>query len=161
MLKNREIIPALTARTPAGRVVQAWDYKQKRSLVVVFLHANCPRCEEYLGRVVARAPEFAERDAVALAIFAETLPPGFAEGLPREIVVATDVSGRSQRAFLGEEAFAAGGVGVFVADRYGELFAQWAGAHDAALPAVGEALSWLGQIQMACEECGAPDKSAE
>jgi len=167
MLKLRQMIPPLTARTlhpttwgseqaPAGRTVQAWDYKQKKSLAVVFLHAGCPRCEKFLARIVERAAEFAEREAVALVIFPEA-PAAAVENLPPSIVAAVDMSGRAQRAFLGEDAFGPGGqqqVGVFVADRYGELYAQWAGASEDALPAVGEILSWLAQIQIACEECG-------
>lgn len=163
MLKRRQMIPPLTARAVDGRTVQAWDYKQKKNLVIAFLHVDCPLCEQFLARLAERAADLAEREAVALVIFSATPSALLVEGLPREIVVATDVSGHAQRAFLGQDADGTArqpgtaGVGVFVTDRYGELFAQWTGASDDALPAVGETLSWLAQIQVACEECGAPD----
>ena len=159
VLKKRQMIPPLTARTPDGRTVQAWDFKQKKNLVLAFLHAECPRCQQFLARLAERAADLAEREAVALVIFSATPSALLLDNLPREIIVATDMSGRAQRAFLGEEEPgqpATAGVGVFVADRYGELFAQWTGGDDA-LPAVWEALSGLEQIQVACEECGAPE----
>ena len=158
MLKLRQIIPTLTARAADGRVVQAWDFKQKHALAVVFLHANCRHCTEYLERLRACAPELKERESVALVIFSEMLSPG--SNSSAQIVVAADVTGKSQRAFLGEDAFGPAGqslVGVFVADRYGELRAQWIGRHEEALPQSGKILDSLSQIQMACEECSSPE----
>jgi hypothetical protein len=162
VLKLRQIIPPLTARAEDGRVVQVWDYKQKYALAVVFLHAGCRRCAEYLERLRENAAELKEREAVALVIFSETLPPG--GRFPAQVVVAADVSGKSQRAFLGEDAFGPAGqvlLGVFVTDRYGELRAQWSGPHEDALPQAGEVLSVLSQIQMDCEECFPPEWKLE
>lgn len=159
MLKLRQMIPPLTARAADGRTIRAWDYKQKRSLLIAYLHSECTRCDEFLARLCARASDLNELEATALVILSATPPVSLAPGAPREVVVATDMSGNSQRAFLGKDAFGPAGqarVGVFVADRYGELFAQWEGPSEDALPATGDALSWLGQIQIACEECGAP-----
>jgi peroxiredoxin len=154
MLKLRQIIPPITARAADGRVVQAWDYKQKRALAIVFLHAGCWRCADFLERLRENAVGLKECEAVALVIFSET--PASHENFPAQIVVAADVSGKSQRAFLGEDAFGPAGqvrLGAFVTDRYGELRAQWSGPHEDALPQAGEILDCLSQIQMACEEC--------
>jgi hypothetical protein len=156
VLKVRQIIPPLTARTLTGRILHAWDYKQKKSLLISFLHAGCRRCEDFVARLVACAAELTDREAVALVIFSEP-PLTVAQDLPAQIVVATDSSGRAQRAYLGEDAFGPLGqqkLGVFVADRYGELYAQWVGASEEALPGAHEVLGWLAQIQLACEECG-------
>jgi hypothetical protein len=159
MLKVRQMIPPVTARAADGRVVQAWDYKQKRSLLIAFLHAECAECEAFFTRVLREAPRLAELEATALVVLPATSPARLAEGLPPQVVLAADVSGRSQRAFLGKEACEArphlrtGGVGVFVADRYGELAAQWCGGHES-LPGMPDALGWLHQVQIACEECG-------
>jgi hypothetical protein len=158
MLKLRQIIPPLTARAADGRVVQAWDFKQKRALAIVFLHAGCPPCADYVERLRENAAELKEREAVALVIFSAT--PASLGNSPAQIVVAADVSGKSQRAFLGDDAFGPAGqlrVGVFVTDRYGELRAQWSGPREDALPQPGEILEWLSQIQMACEECFPPE----
>ncbi len=155
MLKIRQLIPPLTARTPGGQTVRAWDYKQRKNVFIAFLHAACPRCEQFLRKLAARAAELREREAVALVIYPE--PPPAWESLPREIIVAADMSGRSQRAYLTEDAFGPAGqklVGGFVVDRYGELYAQWVGTEEGSLPGLGEVLDWLGQIQVACDECG-------
>jgi len=53
----------VTARTAEGRIVRAWDYKQKRNLVIAFLHSDCPRCVEWLAQLAARAAALSERAA--------------------------------------------------------------------------------------------------
>ncbi len=162
-LALRQLIPPLTARTPAGQTVRAWDFKQKKNLIIAFLHTGCRGCQGFIAKLAARAAELAERDAQALVVFAEPAAPS-GENLPAQILLATDMSGRSQRAYLGAEAFGPAGlerIGVFVADRYGELYAQWVARGDDGLPGAGEVLEWLGQIQVACEECGAASAAAE
>lgn len=157
MLPLHEVIPPLTTRALDGRTVQAADYKQKRNLVLAFLHAHCSRCEEFLRRLAARAAEFAEQETAVLVVHSE-LPPGpLSQNLPPHLVLSTDLTGRSQRVYLGQEAFGPAGqqrLGVFVTDRYGELFAQWVGSDEDALPGTEDVVSWLRQIEMACEECG-------
>src|SRR5713226_4093564 len=114
------------------------------------------RREVFNKPLAARAAELAEREAQALVVFAEAAALRV-ENLPAQVVVAADMSGRSQRAYLGDDAFGQAGqerLGVFVADRYGELYAQWVAREEGGLPGVGEVLEWLGQIQLACEECG-------
>ncbi len=149
---------------PDGRTIRAWDYKQKKNLIVAFLHASCRRCEAFLSKLAAHAAELAEQEALALVVFAEAPPALVAGKLPPQVVVAADMRGRSQRAYLGEEAFGPAGqerVGVFVADRYGELYAQWVARDEDGLPGTGELLDWLSQIQVACEECGVSHWPAE
>ena len=162
MLRTGQIIPPVTARTPTGQTVRAWDFKQKRNLVIALLNAGCSGCQAYLEKLVACAPELAEREALALVVFAE--PPALgSENPPAQVMVATDMGGRSQRAYLGEDAFGPAGqqrVGVFAADRYGELYAQCVAAEADGLAGVREVLERLGQIQMACEECGVSPAAA-
>jgi len=164
LLDLRRMIPPLTARTTDGRAVRAGDFKQKKNLVIAFLHAGCAGCEEFLSMLATHAEDLLEREAVALLIFSETPASRLVEHLPAQILVATDMTGRSQRSFLGKDAFDSPGqhmTGVFVTDRYGELYAQWAGADDTGLAGLGEILDWLAQIQVACEECGASPWSAD
>jgi peroxiredoxin len=158
MLKLRQMIPPVTARTLDGRLVRAWDFKQKKNLVLAFLHAECVECEDWLRGLVRSAAQLNEHEAVALAIFPAT-PQRALENLAPPIVVVADMSGRSQRSFLGDDAFSTAGLeraGVLVADRFGELFAQWLTDRQHKLPAVEEIIDWLSHIQVACEECGAP-----
>jgi hypothetical protein len=148
----RQLIPPITARTAEGAIVRAWDYKQKRNLVVAFLHADCAQCEGWLAQLAARAADLIESEAVGLVIYAES-PPRASEILTAPIIPAADVTGHSQRAFLGRDAFGPAGldrVGVFVTDRYGELYAQWVERDADKLPAPVEIFSILWQIQVAC-----------
>jgi len=157
MLPLRQLLPPLTLRTTAGSVVRAWDFKQKKNLVIAFLHAGCARCEEYVRCLADGAAELAERNAVALVVLAEAPSGALAEALPPAILLGAELSGRAARAYLGEEAISSNGrerVGVFVADRYGELFAQWVAASEEGLPAFAELRRRLTQIEIDCEGCG-------
>ena len=157
-LALRQLIPPLTARTPTGKLIHAWAFKQKKNLVIAFFHSGCQRCEKFLGALAAHAVELAEQEAVALIVFPAVPPAFLTENLPPEIIFAADLTGRAQRAYLGLEAFGPVGqqcVGVFITDRYGELYAQWVGATEDALPGLRDVFGWLEQIEFACEECGA------
>lgn len=159
MLSNRELIPPLTMRLPDGRAIHAWDFKQKKSLVIAFLDADCAACESFLKNLAERASEVREKSAVVLASYLEPPPLRVSETLPDGIFAGTDSSGRAARAFLDEGALSGNSLarpGVFVTDRYGELSALWL-ARDHKFPAVGEILACLHQIEIACEECYPPD----
>ncbi len=155
MLHIRQQIPPLTARTPDGRVLHAWDYRQKKNLVIAFLHTGCRRCEAYRQTFMAQASELTDQQAAMLIVLLET-PPNLPTGdLPPQVIVAIDASGRSHATFLGPEAWGSSGqqlLGVFVADRYGELYAQWILGDEDALPGAGLVLEGLRQIQVAPEE---------
>jgi peroxiredoxin len=157
MLPLRQLIPPLTARTTAGETVRAWDYKQRKSLLIAFLHADCPQCQAFAARLASRAADLIDRDSVALLVALE--PPRWGiEPLP-PVILASDTTGRAAREYLGKDAFGQQGlvrVGLFVADRYGELFAQWEARDAADLPPIAEPLKWLAHTQILCEECSVP-----
>lgn len=151
-LQLRQVIPPLTARTAEGKIIRAWDYKQKRPLVIAFLHSDCAPCAAWLEQLAASGAELSEREAIALVIYTETLVRKAAE-LTSPLIAASDATGHSQTAFLGREAFGPAGldrVGVFVTDRYGDLFGQWIGRDAADLPAQKEILDTLSVIQIIC-----------
>jgi AhpC/TSA family len=163
MLRTRQIIPALNLHTPDGRTVRAWDFKQKKNLVIVFLDLECAPCEEFFRALAARAGELREKEAVALGAFLSPLPERLSHSLPEEIIAGADISGRGASAYLGDDAFASRGLartGVFVVDRYGELFAQWVSPGHK-FPTPEEILSWLDHIGMACDECSVPQWPAD
>jgi hypothetical protein len=163
VLRNRELVPPLTIHTPDGRTVRAWDYKQKKNLIIAFLDTDCAPCEEFLRALVASAAALREKEAVALVVFLEQPAPRLTDLIPPGIIVGADMPGNSARAFLGEDAFASRGfvrLGVFVTDRYGELFAQWAiDRHK--FPSIAEVLTALDHVEMACDECSTPLWAAE
>ena len=155
MLRKGQLIPPLSIHTSDERTVRAWDYKQKKNLVIAFLDTDCAPCEEFLRALVTSAAALREEDAVALVVFLEQPPRRLTDSLPPGIIVGSDMPGNSARAFLGEDAFASRGFvrgGVFVTDRYGELFAQWT-IERHKFPAVAEILAALDHVEMACDEC--------
>jgi hypothetical protein len=158
MLRTRQLIPPLRLHTPEGGTVRAWDFKQKKNLVIAFLDAECALCEDFLRRLAARAGDLRGKEAVALVAFLSPPARGVTDSLPKEIIAGSDMAGHGARAYLGEDAFAARGLvrgGVFVADRYGEVFAQWAlDGHK--FPGLEEILGALEQIEMSCEGCAVP-----
>jgi hypothetical protein len=112
---------------------------------------------------VDSAAALPEKEAVALVVFLEQPPRRLTGLLPPGIILGADMPGNSARAFLGEDAFASRGFvrgGVFVTDRYGELFAQWA-VERHKFPAIAEILAALDHVEMACDECSALPWPAE
>ncbi len=156
MLTLGSVIPPITARSHDGRAVHAWDWKQKRGLAIAFLHAECAACEAWLGRVVEAAAALREAEGVALILLAENVPQRLVQYARAEVVLAADVAGHSQRAYLGEDAFGTAGLarlGVFVTDRYGELRGQWAtSSAQHQLPDPAEILSTMNHALIACQE---------
>jgi len=163
LLRNRQLVPPLTIHTPDGRTVRAWDYKQKKNLVIAFLDTDCAPCEDFLRALVTNAAELRDKTAVALIVFLEQPTRRVTDSLPPGIIVGADMPGNSARAFLGDDAFASRGFvrgGVFVTDRYGELFAQWTTERHK-FPTIAEILAALDHVEMACDECSAPLWAAE
>lgn len=153
MIETRQMIPPITAHTAEGRTIRAWDFKQKKNLVIAFLDAGSPATEKFLRELAVQATRLVELETQVLAIFPELPPSALVAISPKEIILAADMSGRAARAYLGKDALAYGGLatwGIFVTDRYGELYAQWSGGEKSSLPAVGEILSWLLRIESEC-----------
>ena len=153
-LRAGQLIPPLSLHTPNGRTIRAWDFKQKKNLVIAFLDADCALCADFLRQLAVRARDLGEKQAIALAVFLAPPPATLTDFLPNEIIAGCDMPGHGARAYLGEDAFSADGLvrpGLFVADRYGELFASWPlTAHK--FPVVREIFHSLEQIEMACQE---------
>lgn len=155
-IRLRQQIPALTLRTPDGRNVSAWDFKQKRNRVIALLRADNAKSWDFVNQIVAHSADWKEKDAVGLVVFSKQPASGMPENLPPEIIAGTDSSGRSIVRYLGTEALGPCGLtrqGVFVADRYGELYAQWIVEKDGELPRMSAILKALEQVEIACEEC--------
>lgn len=152
----RHQIPALTLRTFDGRSISSWDFKQKRNRVIAFLHADSSSSWKFIHEVVARAADWKSKDAIGLIVFSKTPAANLPATLPPEIIAGVDSTGRSVVRYLGDEATGPDGLprqAVFVADRYGELYAKWIFANNAEPPSIPEILKALEQIEIACEEC--------
>lgn len=155
-LRVRFQIPPLTLRTRAGRSVSAWDFKQRRNRVIALLRADSQAAWDFVEQIVAHAADWKEKDAVGLIVFPNTPLKNLPSSLPPEIIAGTDDTGKSVARYLGSDALGLNGLerqGVFVADRYGELYAKWIIEKDGKMPAISEILKALEQIEIACEEC--------
>lgn len=152
----RQQIPALTVRNLAGKNVSVWDFKQKRNRVIALVRGNSPETRRFVRNIVAHAAEWKEKDAVAMIVFPEAPPADLLEALPEDVIAGVDASGQAAERYLGENAFGPSGIqrqGVFVADRYGELYARWVVGDDSTFPGMPAILKALEQIEIACEEC--------
>jgi hypothetical protein len=159
MLRIREIIPPLTLHGLDGRTIRAWDFKQKKNLAILFLHAGCAECEEFLRQIAGESAVWKSYGTVVLAALLSLPVRAMADLLPENVVAGVDASGRGANAYLGRDILAPAGedrLGVFVADRYGELYAKWeiGPAHD--FPATEAIAAKLESIEMACDECSTP-----
>jgi hypothetical protein len=94
MLRTREIIPPLTLHSLDGRTVRAWDFKQKKNLVILFLHAGCTSCEDYLRRIAADSAAWRENGAVVLVALLGSPLRAATDFLPDNVVVGLDGAGR-------------------------------------------------------------------
>jgi hypothetical protein len=156
ILAVRQQIPALTLHSLTGKSVSIWDYKQKRNRVISFASGNSPGMRRFVRDVVAHAADWKEKDAIALIVFPEAPPADLLGALPPEVIAGVDASGHSMRRYLGEDAFGPEGLerqGVFVADRYGELYARWIVGKQDEFPGIPAILKALEQVEIACEEC--------
>ena len=127
MLHKRELIPPLTVQDLHGNLVHAWDFKQRRNLVIAFLDAGCASCEAFASTLIDHAGALREKTTSTLLVFAKQ-PELSLEALPEGIVAGWDASGAGIRSFLGEDAQPGDKLrrgGVFVTDRYGEIVGLW------------------------------------
>lgn len=69
VLHTGQIIPPLTLHALSGCTVRAWDFMQKKNLVVAFLGADCAECAKYVRCIAAHAVDRCEREGVALLAF--------------------------------------------------------------------------------------------
>ena len=156
ILAVREQIPPLTVRSFAGETVSAWDFKQKRNRVIALVWGNSPETRRFVREIVAHAADWKDRDAVAMLVFPAVPPPDLLGALPAEVIAGVDATGSSSKRYLGEEVVGPSSVarqGVFVADRYGELYARWIIGKDGEFPTIPSIVKALDQIEIACEEC--------
>ena len=157
MPELREIIPPLTLRTENGRTIRAWDFKQKKNLLIAFLHADCAPCEEFLRALAANAAQWKESDGIVLAVTLDRPSRALSELASEQVILSVDQSGQATENFLGADAVASGSqanLGVFVTDRYNELAAQWSVRANHAFPPISEIAANLSRADISCDSCG-------
>lgn len=157
-LHIRQLIPALTLRDTQGRPIHVWDFKQKKNLIISFLDANCSSCETFIRVLAGRAADLREKEAVAILVFPGQADLSRLDSLSDALIAGADLTGQGIGHFLGENAVSPQGLsrrGVFVTDRYGEIWGIWTvRRHD--FLQIEEILSAVNSVEIACEECKVP-----
>ena len=142
--------------------ISPWDYKQRRSLVIVLFHdATCAACRDLLLNLAQHYTAYRNSETEVLAIATSPQPDTvlslqqFAAQQAIPFPVLLDQQGMVRQAYLGEAADSAS-VGGFVCDRYGELYMQAVEPEADQLPTEAEIRGWVEFVDMQCPECFPP-----
>lgn len=148
-------LPRLKLRDSAGRSFRL-SRTDRRATVVVFLHGpDCPACRDRLRALGTSAGELAAWDARPVAVVRASAEEArrLTEDLGRSFPVLADPDGAARARYgVGDQE-----VALFVADRFGEIFAaERAGDADGLSP-TAELEEWARFLTTQCPECGVPD----
>lgn len=152
-------LPLFTLRNSCGRQVRLWDFKQRRPVVLLFIHGTrCAQCLQVVRELSLRREDLAELRAAVLIIAPDSVER-LAE-LRAELAVPftllSDADGGVAARYLRGEADGRDLTGLFVADRYVEcgLAATAAEAND--LPHAESILAELAHAEMHACSCVVP-----
>lgn len=143
-------------------VISPWDYKQRKSLAILFFHdATCTACCNLLLNIAQHYSAYRTCDTEVLAIATNNQPntipllKQFAEQHAIPFPILLDHQKTVRQAYLGMVADPSA-VGVFICDRYGELYMQAVEPEANQLPAEAEIRGWVEFVDMQCPECFPP-----
>lgn len=139
-------LPLFMLPNSNGRQVRLWDFKQRRPVVLLFIHGrHCAQCLQEVRALGARREDLAELRAAVLVVApdaVERLAELRAElGVP--FTLLSDADGAVAARYLRGEADSMTLVGLFVADRYGECGLAATAAEAGDLPRVEAVLAEL------------------
>jgi len=133
-----------------GRTVQLWQYLQRSNVVLFFYHGvDCTACTTILQELAAQRDAYFQEETAVLAIgpdqpaenqqLADRLghPFPLLSDPPEQTVAQQELDTPS----------------LVIADRWGEIWAAWAGGADHRLPSGQDILQWLVFIEAQCPEC--------
>ncbi len=148
-------LPRLKLRDPAGRGFRL-SRTDRRATLLLFLHgADCRACRERLRALGEAAPELAAWDARPVAVIrASAEEAGRLRedlGLPFPLLADRNGAARARYGVEPEE------TALFVADRFGEVFAAERAREADALSPTAELEAWARFLTTQCPECGVPD----
>ncbi len=148
-LELETLIPPLRLPSAGGEEIDVWDLKGRKNLVLAFFPGGpCAECEEFVEAVKAEYEHYSEDNAVVLAIVrdaewhAALLQDRFQPPFPVLYDKSGDMMARYTRCLPA----------VFVADKFGELYAQWIIGPGGKFPAQKEILDVLDLINLECPE---------
>ncbi|HEX5081533.1 MAG TPA: redoxin domain-containing protein [Blastocatellia bacterium] len=154
-LKPGQIIPAFSlAAANRPERIGPWNYKQRRNLVIFFLHsAECQKCGGLLQEMAANYGEYQRLETEALAIAPDEIDrlSRLARELDLPFPVLVDDEGKVRDRYL--KSAGRSEAAVVVADRWGAIFECQVSGREHDLPAEAGIREWLEFIEFQCEEC--------
>src|SRR5579875_224835 len=141
---------AFTLPDSSRHPVQLWQYLQQSNVILFFYHGvNCLACEAFLQRLVALRDACRQEETAIMAIGSD------------EPATSSQQAARSGHPFpfLSDPAgqvIAHQGLtlpSLIIADRWGEIWAAWAGGADHLFPSEQDIMQWLSFIEAQCPEC--------
>jgi peroxiredoxin len=162
-LNLRDLIPSFQLQAVnRSTIVSPWDYKQRYSLAIFLFHnASCNACCNLLLNL-SQHQTYRSLEAELLAIAIDWQPGGieplqdFANRHAIPFPVLWDPQGHVRHAYLGEKTEQRSPVGIFICDRFGELYMQFVANESDELPHEPEIRSWVEFVDMQCPECFPP-----
>lgn len=129
----------------SGAEVTMWDFRQRFSVAVCFLHDRCEVCAGYARKLADLEDDLHEIDARAIVVLSE---PG-----TLDLPVWVDERARARQRFL---ATASDPPVILIVDRYGAAWRSFP-SRDHAFPPPAEVVATLRHLAFQCPECGVPE----
>lgn len=156
LTRRGDLLPDIALPLLDGRLIRLADYRGRSNLVIVLVgHGEDRNVLRLLDEMAAKHSEFAAEESAVLAIVSKD---GALKAESRwPFMVLADDEGRAHRLFDAVDTHGRLSPAVFVADRYGEIYATYRSEEGHGLPSTEEILRWLFFINSQCPECGVPD----
>lgn len=153
-------LPSFQLPTVDGRLFGTASHKERWNLVLYFVdEPACPHCAEALRGLGEAYDKLSAQEAEVLVIVPASSDQGGGSikglGLPFPVLLDQNLSVHARYGALDDNLKPL--PAIFVADRFGEIFAVSVGDAGHRLLTVDEILSWLRLIEIQCPECGAPE----
>lgn len=145
MEKDRVLPGSPMTEASSGAEVSMWDFRQRFSVAVCFLHDRCEPCAGYARKLADLEGDLREVDARAIVVLSES-------GI-LDLPVWVDGRARARQRFLGP---AAELPVILIADRYGAALTSFR-SRDHAFPPPAEVVATLRHLAFQCPECGVPE----
>lgn len=154
-------LPAVNRSKPIG----PWDYKQNQHLVLLFLHGwDCGPCQQLVQDLAKNYSAYRTAETEVLVLFPESLTD-LKENLNQQAdrdpipfpVLSDEVGKARSRYFSGDQSDSAHPVGLFICDRFGELYHKTLADEADQLLSEPEIRDWVTFIDMRCPECFPPE----